>query len=110
MALCDVFVRGLSRQVKDTLLALAIRTDRRLWIHAQEGRCQLTVMERQAMKDYISKALVDGLIRPSSSPACAGGFFVDKKDGSLRPCIDYRRIECHHYSGLLSTSPSFVGI
>ncbi|KAI2645965.1 Transposon Tf2-6 polyprotein [Labeo rohita] len=31
-----------------------------------------------------------GLIRPSSSPAGAGFFFVKKKDGSLRPCIDYR--------------------
>ncbi|KAI2655929.1 Transposon Tf2-6 polyprotein [Labeo rohita] len=29
-------------------------------------------------------------IRPSSSPAGAGGFFVKKKDGSLHPCIDYR--------------------
>ncbi|KAG1927325.1 retrotransposable element [Pimephales promelas] len=29
-------------------------------------------------------------IRPSSSPAGAGFFFVGKKDGSLRPCIDYR--------------------
>ena len=29
-------------------------------------------------------------IRPSSSPAGAGFFFVSKKDGSLRLCIDYR--------------------
>ena len=27
---------------------------------------------------------------PTSSPAGAGFFFVGKKDGSLRPCIDYR--------------------
>uniref|UniRef100_A0A3B4U1I2 ribonuclease H n=1 Tax=Seriola dumerili TaxID=41447 RepID=A0A3B4U1I2_SERDU len=45
--------------------------------------------ERQAMKDYIESSLKAGLIRPSSSPAGAGFFFVDKKDGSLRPCIDY---------------------
>ncbi|KAG1957249.1 retrotransposable element [Pimephales promelas] len=31
-----------------------------------------------------------GFIRHSSSPAGAGFFFVGKKDGSLRPCIDYR--------------------
>ncbi len=30
-----------------------------------------------------------GIIRPSS-PVGAGFFFVAKKDGSLRPCIDYR--------------------
>jgi len=45
--------------------------------------------ERQAMKDYIDTSLEAGLIRPSSSPAGAGFFFVGKKDGSLRPCIDY---------------------
>uniref|UniRef100_A0AAQ4PEP9 ribonuclease H n=1 Tax=Gasterosteus aculeatus aculeatus TaxID=481459 RepID=A0AAQ4PEP9_GASAC len=45
--------------------------------------------ERQAMKDYIESSLRAGLIRPSSSPAGAGFFFVGKKDGTLRPCIDY---------------------
>ena len=45
--------------------------------------------ERQAMTDYIEASLKAGLIRPSSSPAAAGFFFVNKKDGSLRPCIDY---------------------
>ncbi|KAL0161469.1 hypothetical protein M9458_045194, partial [Cirrhinus mrigala] len=39
---------------------------------------------------YIHESLEAGLIRPSSSPAGAGFFFVQKKDGSLRPCIDYR--------------------
>ncbi|XP_029114156.1 uncharacterized protein lrfn4b, partial [Scleropages formosus] len=29
-------------------------------------------------------------IRPSTSPASAGFFFIEKKDGGLRPCIDYR--------------------
>ncbi|XP_013879478.1 RNA-directed DNA polymerase homolog [Austrofundulus limnaeus] len=42
------------------------------------------------METYIKDALAAGLIRPSSSPLGAGFFFVGKKDGSLRPCIDYR--------------------
>ncbi len=42
------------------------------------------------MDKYIKESLNAGLIRPSSSPAGAGFFFVKKKDGSLRPCIDYR--------------------
>ncbi len=46
--------------------------------------------EREAMESYIHYSLVAGIIRPSSSPAGAGFFFVEKKDGSLRPCIDYR--------------------
>ncbi len=46
--------------------------------------------EREAMDKYIQESIKAGLIRHSSSPAGAGFFFVKKKDGSLRPCIDYR--------------------
>lgn len=50
----------------------------------------LSPPEREAMDEYIQEALAAGIIRPSSSPAGAGFFFVAKKDGSLRPCVDYR--------------------
>jgi len=46
--------------------------------------------ERETMEKYINESLAAGIIRPSSSPLGAGFFFVGKKDGSLRPCIDYR--------------------
>lgn len=46
--------------------------------------------ERVSMENYIQESLAAGIIRPSSSPVAAGFFFVGKKDGSLRPCIDYR--------------------
>uniref|UniRef100_A0A672ZBY5 ribonuclease H n=1 Tax=Sphaeramia orbicularis TaxID=375764 RepID=A0A672ZBY5_9TELE len=49
----------------------------------------LSQTETKAMEAYIEQSLKSGLIRPSSSPAGAGFFFVAKKDGSLRPCIDY---------------------
>lgn len=39
--------------------------------------------------DYITDALTAGIIWPSSSPLGAGFFFVEKKDKSLRPCIDF---------------------
>ncbi len=42
------------------------------------------------MDNYIEESLAAGVIRPSTSPAGAGFFFVDKKDGGLRPCIDYQ--------------------
>ena len=48
--------------------------------------------EKKSMQDYISESLASGIIRPSSSPVAAGFFFVGKKDGSLRPCIDYRQL------------------
>lgn len=50
----------------------------------------LSLAETQAMETYIKESLEAGLIRPSTSPAGAGFFFVGKKDGGLRPCIDYR--------------------
>lgn len=46
--------------------------------------------ETKAMEAYVESSLAAGIIRPSSSSAGAGFFFVDKKDKSLRPCIDYR--------------------
>ncbi len=44
------------------------------------------------MEDYIREALNQGFICPSSSPAASSFFFVGKKDGGLRPCIDYRAL------------------
>ncbi|KAL0161945.1 hypothetical protein M9458_041341, partial [Cirrhinus mrigala] len=52
----------------------------------------LSIPERQAMEEYIAEALSQGFIRPSTSPAASSCFFVGKKDGGLRPCIDYRQL------------------
>ncbi|XP_043101546.1 uncharacterized protein LOC122349531 [Puntigrus tetrazona] len=52
----------------------------------------LSRTENQATEEYITEALQSGFIHPSTSPATAGLFFVEKKDGGLRPCIDYRGI------------------
>ncbi|XP_032364699.1 uncharacterized protein LOC116679100 [Etheostoma spectabile] len=43
--------------------------------------------EREAMERYIGESLSAGIIRPSSSPVGAGFFFVEKKDKTLRPCL-----------------------
>ncbi|KAL0186621.1 hypothetical protein M9458_018291, partial [Cirrhinus mrigala] len=50
----------------------------------------LSAQEQLAMEEYVVEGLRSGTIRPSSSPAAAGFFFVKKKDGGLRPCVDYR--------------------
>ncbi|KAM4702986.1 5-hydroxytryptamine receptor 3B [Rhinophrynus dorsalis] len=42
------------------------------------------------MEEYGADALARGIIRKSSSPAGAGFFFVKKKAGKLKHCIDYR--------------------
>lgn len=54
-----------------------------------EGRpYSLSKPEREAMEKCINNSLAAGLIRPSSSPAGAGFFFVEKNDKTLRLCID----------------------
>ncbi|KAK3551711.1 hypothetical protein QTP70_022574, partial [Hemibagrus guttatus] len=52
----------------------------------------LSIPEEKAMEEYIKEALSQGYIHPSTSPAASSFFFVAKKDGGLRPCIDYRAI------------------
>lgn len=48
----------------------------------------LSILEQKAMKVYIEEALKQGFIHPLTSPG-GTSFFVGKKDGGLRPCIDY---------------------
>uniref|UniRef100_A0A8C1X240 Gypsy retrotransposon integrase-like protein 1 n=1 Tax=Cyprinus carpio TaxID=7962 RepID=A0A8C1X240_CYPCA len=52
----------------------------------------LSIPEQKAMEEYVQEALAQGFIRPSTSPAASSFFFVAKKDGGLRPCIDYRHL------------------
>uniref|UniRef100_A0A8C7T4D4 ribonuclease H n=1 Tax=Oncorhynchus mykiss TaxID=8022 RepID=A0A8C7T4D4_ONCMY len=50
----------------------------------------LSQAETVAMETYVSDSLREGYIRSFTSPASPSFFFVKKKEGGLRPCIDYR--------------------
>ncbi|KAK3548971.1 hypothetical protein QTP70_022658 [Hemibagrus guttatus] len=50
----------------------------------------LSILENKAMEEFIREALQQGFIQPSTSLVASSFFFVAKKDGGLRPCIDYR--------------------
>lgn len=52
----------------------------------------LSPKESLSLKEWIGEQLRKGFIRPSKSPAAAPVFFVSKKDGGLRPCVDYREL------------------
>lgn len=72
------------------------------WDHEiplQEGKLpvclpiyRMTEQEQEALRKYLEDNLKKGYIRPSSSPAGAPIIWVPKKDGSLRMCVDYRRL------------------
>ena len=52
----------------------------------------LTQGEQGKLEEYIKENLEKGYIRPSKSQYASPFFFVGKKDGKLRPVIDYRKI------------------
>ena len=52
----------------------------------------LTIPEELAMSKWLQKHTDNNFIRPSSSPYGAPCFFVKKKDGDLRLCVDYRAL------------------
>jgi len=52
----------------------------------------LSIPEQKAMEEYVQEALKQRFITPSTSPATSSCFFVAKKDGGLRSCIDYRHL------------------
>ncbi len=52
----------------------------------------LSIPQPKAMEEYIKEALQQVFIRLSTSPAASSLFFVAKKDGELRPRIDYRSL------------------
>ena len=77
---------------------------RRSWDHAielkptEEGKpisskvYALSRPEQVELDKFLDEHLKTGRIRPSKSPIASPFFFVKKKDGSLRPVQDYRRL------------------
>jgi transposase InsO family protein len=75
---------------------------RRPWDHAIELKPDakpisskiypLSRSEQDELDVFLDEHLSSGRIRPSKSPIASPFFFIKKKDGSLRPVQDYRRL------------------
>ena len=52
----------------------------------------LSGVEQNALQEYLDDNLAKGFITPSEFPAGSPILFVKKKDGNLRLCVDYRRL------------------
>ena len=53
---------------------------------------RMSLTELDALRDRLKELLDHGFIRPSQSPYSAPVLFVNKKDGRLRLCVDYRAL------------------
>jgi hypothetical protein len=52
----------------------------------------MTPREKEELNKFLDKNITSQRIKPSNSPYAAPCFFVPKKDGSLRLCQDYRKL------------------
>jgi hypothetical protein len=52
----------------------------------------MSVTEDEEMEEWLKENIDKGFIGKSSSPFGAPCFFIKKKDGSVRLCMDYRQL------------------
>ncbi|SJL10209.1 uncharacterized protein ARMOST_13593 [Armillaria ostoyae] len=52
----------------------------------------LNPLEQKELDKFLDENLASGRIKPSKSPMASPFFFVKKKDGTLRPVQDYRKL------------------
>ena len=52
----------------------------------------MSPMELAKLKSQLEELLEKRFVRPSASPWGVTVFFVKKKDGSMRLCVDYRQL------------------
>jgi hypothetical protein len=60
----------------------------------------MPLAELAELKKQLQELLYKGFIRPSTSPWGCSALFVNKKDESLRLCVDYRPLNAVMLGGL----------
>ncbi|KAG6464703.1 hypothetical protein O3G_MSEX014678 [Manduca sexta] len=86
----DIFSSNDADMGKTSLVQHKINTGNELPIRQRPRR--LPVAKEKEVDTMIQGMLKDGVIEPSSSPWCSPVVLVKKKDGSMRFCVDYRRL------------------
>ncbi|CAG4929464.1 unnamed protein product [Parnassius apollo] len=86
----DVFSSNDADIGKTGLIQHKINTGEELPIRQRPRR--LPVAREKEVETMIEGMVKDGVIEPSSSPWCSPVVLVKKKDGSMRFCVDYRRL------------------
>jgi hypothetical protein len=86
----DLFEKPVENQGNAALVEHRIDTDTAKPINSIPYRAG--VKERETIDKLTDEMIADGVIRPSSSPWASPVVLVSKKDGSIRFCVDYRRL------------------
>jgi len=60
--------------------------------HIDKAPYRMASTKLRELKEQLQELLDQGFIHPSVSPGGAPVLFVKKKDGSMRMCIDYRKL------------------
>ena len=83
----------------DGLTHLPPHGDHDMTIELQPGKnptmgplYNMSEVEQEIVHKYVKDMMDKGLIQPSKSPCGAPILFAKKKDGTLRLCVDYRRL------------------
>ncbi|KAF8662389.1 hypothetical protein AX16_001162, partial [Volvariella volvacea WC 439] len=95
-AYCQPFAERFEKKASERL------PERRKWDHPIDLKpdfvpkdCKIYPLPPQHQNEldaFLTENLKKGYIRPSQSPMASPFFFIGKKDGGLRPCQDYRRL------------------
>ena len=81
----------------------------------KERFCRIPLPQLDEVRAHLKMMLDAGVIRPSNSPWCNAAVLVRKKDGSLRFCINFRRLnsltvkDSHPLPCICETLESLVG-
>ena len=81
----------------------------------KERFCRIPPPQLDEVREHLKLMLDAGVIRPSNSPWCNAVVLVRKKDGSLRFCIDFRKLNSltvkhsHLLPHICETLESLVG-
>ena len=84
----NVMASSLSESTHCKVRPIEIKTSESVPISS--GRIRVGFSQDKIIEEEVQKLLKSGIIRPSSSPWSSSVVLSDKKDGSIRLCVDYR--------------------
>ena len=86
----DIFIKGKYEVGRTNVVKHTIDTGEEKLIKQRARR--LSVKEKELEKEHIEEMLKKGIIRKSKSSWASSIVFVQKKEGEMQFCVDYRKL------------------